>query len=100
MQHCGLPGKGLEALISGLVSLPKKLSDIGYYLEKTSGMKKIAVDMNPVIHGSRAIKRCTGCMVAQLLWGELQLAHPWHIRRELTIKKEAAAQDTAAFIFH
>ncbi len=30
-------------------------------------MKKIAIDMNPVIHGSRAVKRCTACIVSELI---------------------------------
>ena len=30
-------------------------------------MRKIAIDMNPVVHGSRAIKRCTRCMVNELI---------------------------------
>jgi glycosyltransferase involved in cell wall biosynthesis len=30
-------------------------------------MKKITVDMSPVINGSRAIKRCTECMVNELI---------------------------------
>jgi len=30
-------------------------------------MSRIAVDMSPVVHGSRAIKRCTFCMTSELL---------------------------------
>jgi glycosyltransferase involved in cell wall biosynthesis len=30
-------------------------------------MKKITVDMSPVVHGSRAIRRCTACMVNALI---------------------------------
>ena len=30
-------------------------------------MSRIAVDMSPVVHGSRAVKRCTFCMTSELL---------------------------------
>jgi len=30
-------------------------------------MKKIAVDMSPLVHGSRAVRHCTACMVSELL---------------------------------
>ena len=30
-------------------------------------MKKIAIDMSPVVHGSRAVSHCTACMVSELL---------------------------------
>jgi glycosyltransferase involved in cell wall biosynthesis len=30
-------------------------------------MKKIAIDMNSLVHGSRAIRNCTACMVSELL---------------------------------
>lgn len=30
-------------------------------------MKKITIDMSPVVHGSRAIRRCTECMVDELI---------------------------------
>ena len=30
-------------------------------------MKKITIDMSPVVHGSRAIRRCTACMVDELI---------------------------------
>ena len=30
-------------------------------------MKKIAIDMSPLVHGSRAVSHCTACMVSELL---------------------------------
>lgn len=30
-------------------------------------MNTVAIDMSPVVHGSRAVKRCTACMVEELL---------------------------------
>lgn len=31
------------------------------------GMKSIVIDVNPLVHGSRAVRRCMACMVSELL---------------------------------
>lgn len=30
-------------------------------------MNRVAIDMSPIVHGSRAVKRCTACMTSELL---------------------------------
>ena len=30
-------------------------------------MNRIAIDMSPIVHGSRAVKRCTACITIELL---------------------------------
>jgi len=30
-------------------------------------MNRIAIDMSPIVHGSRAVKRCTACIISELL---------------------------------